>query len=234
MKPHIFLISGWAHDSAELQPLARRLAGEWDCSVFNAADLIDPQPHFDALDANVPVVIVGWSLGGMRAMQVASSPRVIGLVLISSMRRFTVSSDFPAGTPAANMRAMSLGIRRKPKQTLLAFYAQCASPHLMEQAKSEQRAERIINADSVDLQNGLTYLAQADLGETIDALTVPTWILHGREDAVVSLAASLDLHARMPASQRIVKNDIGHDLPLRAPDWVVENIMTFLTEHVDF
>lgn len=234
MKPHLRLISGWAHDPVEMQPIADRLSHRMAVTLHAAHDFVDPQQEFSRLSAPPPVVLVGWSLGGMVAMQAASRLRVVGLVLISSMRRFCRSDDFPAGTPVGSVRALSRGLRRRPQETLQAFYAQAASPHRSPQRELEERAERALTADSAALQNGLTYLAQTDLGDTMGGLVMPTLILHGREDAVVAVAAAADLHERLPASELRLKDDIGHDLPLRDPDWVAQNIITFLTQHVDF
>jgi pimeloyl-[acyl-carrier protein] methyl ester esterase len=238
----LWLVNGWGHDRPAIAPLADRLDEHFEVQTFSPSEFGEGQPLERKPEQNQrpetqqSVVLVGWSMGGMLAMQRAAlEPRsVAALVLISSMRRFCISDDYPEGVPAANLRALSIGCRRRTIPTLEGFYEQAAWPQetQTEHDPRQQRAQRVAADHSIDLQQGLDYLRQADLSDTIADLSVPTLILHGRDDAVVSLAAADDLRARIANSELHIRDGIGHDLPLRDPAWVTQTILAFWTQHV--
>lgn len=236
----LWLVNGWGHDRPAIAPLADQLGDHFEVDTFSPSEFGLDQPHSpEQLLQPVtqqPTILVGWSMGGMLAMQRAllDHRSVAALVLVSSMQRFCTSDDFPEGVPAANLRALSIGCRRRTIPTLEGFYKQAAWPRETQTDPDPrpQRAQRVAADHSIDLQKGLDYLRDTDLSGAIAGLSVPTLILHGRDDAVVSLAAADDLHARIANSELHIRDGIGHDLPLRDPAWVTQAILAFWTQHV--
>lgn len=204
--------SGWAFPAASLQPLAQALAPA-DVTLVDALDDTPPAPG---------VVDVGWSLGAITALQAAlrkdaSMPR--GLVLIAGTARFTADAAYEHGQPAAAVLVMLRGLRTAADATLSDFYMRCAQPF------PPLPSERPPPGDA--LREGLHRLLEADFRDRLTALHCPVLLLHGRCDMIVTAAASAWLAARLPQARRVEHPGSGHDLPLREPRWVAEQIVAF-------
>lgn len=226
MKTKLFLISGWAFGRSALRGLADQLEPDFEVSRLAAEDVLLPGQMSQMLAASQaadqPCVLAGWSLGGMLALEAASAlaPGSM-LVLIGSTAKFSASDDTPHGVPAAQLRSLSIALKRHPQKTITNFYNQSALPH----AAIDQDTSDL--GDNQGLLDGLSYLRDRDLCDTAASLHVPTLILHGGEDHVISPAASEDLWRRLGNSKWVTRDHVGHDLPIREPGWVVSNILDF-------
>ncbi len=68
-----------------------------------------------------------------------------------------------------------------------------------------------------------------DLTERLPSLNLPALVIHGREDAIVPLAAGRLLAERLPQSRLVVINGCGHVPTLTFPNRVFDEIAAFLT-----
>ena len=222
-RPVMLLASGWAHPADCLASLAAQLRPCLDVA------LLDPDP--DALRARlealpVPAWLAGWSLGGMLALQAAAAhpSRARGLILISSTARFTrAAPDDPAGVPAARLRALTAAVRKHPAEALGPFLGQCAAP-----AAPLVTAQVALTLGAPALLAGLERLAQLDLRAECAGLQAPALILHGAQDRVIPPAAADRLARDIPGAQGRRHPTAGHDLPLREPEWVGREILSFI------
>ncbi len=224
MKPKLLLVAGWAFDAAAMTPLAAELSSGFDVETLAASD---------SIPVGGPFFLVGWSLGGMSALEATlkDPTSVAALCLISSTARFCADADSPHGVPPAEIRAMMLGCKRRPVPTLRKFYERTAAPAVVDPDQAERLAERLAGGDSEILIDGLEYLGRADL-RRIDGQSMPaTLILHGRQDRVISPDAADDLARRIPGSVLRTFDDVGHDLPLRNPQRVAAEIAEFWKQH---
>ncbi len=213
MKKRILFISGWAHPAQSLKPIGDALGDDFEVSLHAASD---PKINLERRG-----MVVGWSLGGMLAMDLAiRNPDLVSrLVLIGSTPRFTFSPGVEFGTPEASLLDLTKQLTVDIKTTLQGFIAYAALPHRPSLRELPQHLEA--------LQGGLQYLKQRDLRPEIDKIKCPVLLLHGKQDAVISHAASDWLHRHLPQSKLISMDDMGHDLPLRRPEWVVAQIQSF-------
>lgn len=78
--------------------------------------------------------------------------------------------------------------------------------------------------DDTVLAEGLEQLDRLDLRAALPGLSLPVLILHGAADRVIPVQAAEYLAAALPSARLVVHPDslAGHDLPLRAADWVRE------------
>lgn len=161
------------------------------------------------------VVVVGWSTGGMLALELAQHyPQGIAqLILISSTARFTQTAGYPAGLPAAAVHQLSRRLARDAASTLSAFYRSlfpaaeemAAAPFL-----SDRVPDLVTRLDPIALQHGLQYLLQQDLRAALSALRIPTLVLHGEADTVCPLAAGQFLAATLPQARLFTLPTAGH------------------------
>ncbi|MBU1694567.1 MAG: alpha/beta fold hydrolase [Verrucomicrobia bacterium] len=243
MTTPLLLVSGWAHTAEALQPLADRLARQYTVRALAVHDLgglamSNPSELSDFAAGlcrelqreQCPCVLVGWSMGGMIALEAAAAfpERVAALVLISSAPRLAAALDFPHGVPPRVLRAMTLSFQLAPERTLSEFFINAAFPHLLTPTVLREKvaAAMVLGADRLAEQ--LRYLTESDLREAARRLTAPVLILHGRPDRIIPVGAASWIIEQRPGTEMITCNDSGHDFPLDEPDRVAEPIEHFL------
>jgi len=131
--------------------------------------------------ARGPVTVVGWSLGGFLAAEVAQKyPDRVRRVVLVGIRR-----EYPERDVEAVLRSLSAD----PATCLSGFYAQCFYPSQMpayRRFRGGLQAAYLREMDTGALREGLSYLAGARLsGETLPVC--PVAIIHGEKDVVAPL-----------------------------------------------
>jgi len=186
------MITGWAHGLESLQPLADLLADEFNIRILTGAQVLADRKIPDA------DYIVGWSMGGMLAMEHLPAT-CKKLVLISSTARFCATENYPCGVPEKMLRRMIVQLRRDPAPVLAEFYKNVCFP------RPPQPAEL-----GGQLDEGLDYLLTADLRTTVPTLGIPALLLHGDKDLIIPSEASDWLTQHLPSATCIRLADEGH------------------------
>jgi len=163
-----------------------------------------------------PAAIVGWSLGGMLAMELALRypERVSSLALVATTPRFCNDGDWKSGSSEELFRGFEQGIREQSGRTLGRFFA------LMMHGDEITRSEyNDIARESVDRSNpptidamaqGLEYLKRTNLTGSVAGLDVPALVLHGEQDAIVPIAAGKWLADHLPRGELHSFGQCGH------------------------
>lgn len=224
--PSIVLLHGWAMTPAIWRPLQGAL--EHDCAVLTPAlpghydTPPAPAPTLsawaDALAATLPdhATMVGWSLGGMLALELAARHphKVAKLVLIAATPKFVGTADWVHGLPAATVATFLAGYVSAPEATLRRFLAlqtlgDSARRSLLP-ALDAARQPHPTSAPIAALADGLGILADADLRPRIAAITQPTSLIHGASDALMPVAAAQWLATTLANAHLNVLDDCGH------------------------
>ena len=162
-------------------------------------------------------VWVGWSLGGMIAMQaalfdlIADEPRIQGLQLINSTPKFVQSSDWPSGVDIAIFRRFSADLARDYNKTLSTFLLlQAGSSKGARQLarEAEQAVSQYANPSEITLSKGIDCLANSDLREALTKLKITTQVVLGSLDRVTRPESSVEL-AKILGAQ-LVEIKSGH------------------------
>lgn len=223
MRPRVVFVSGWAHPARTLDGLAKSLGAPSRAVVLEA----DPEGVLRELEraaVGEAVVLAGWSLGGMLALEAAvRRPDLIrGLVLVAATPRFSRAPDFPHGVEEARLRALRASLRRDRSAALARFYEECAAPN---EPVGDLRGDPPVRTPSAAiLETGLDYLGRADLRAACATVALPCRTLHGSEDRIVPVEAGRWLAARIPGVRYREVPGSGHDIPLRHPEIVAEEI----------
>ena len=197
----LLLIPGWGFDERVWQPVVEHLASEFRIGF-----------DVDAMPENA--IVCGWSLGAMRALELA--PRrpdaVSRLVLVGATPRFVQAAHWPEAQPPRLLEDFAAAVAADPLATLRRFAA------LMNQGDIHARkltrrmnalfAERIPTAES--LAAGLAALRDIDLHASVPAIRQPTLMVHGEHDPLMPLAAGRWLAEHLPNARIEVFEGAAH------------------------
>ena len=169
---------------------------------------------------------VGNSMGGATSVSFTAEypDRVSHLI--------TMGLGNPAGVNILQPAGMSEGIRilteayedpspqnMKRLVRIMCFDPAMASDELAEQRSATARRYSEHNKNWLDiLRSGPPMALPAATVETISTWTVPTMLIHGRDDRVVHFEASLRMVAMVPNSRMVLLNRCGHWAQLEHAD----------------
>jgi pimeloyl-ACP methyl ester carboxylesterase len=224
MKPLLF-VSGWGFNEHIFDPLTAHFDGT-EIACVNGNTILDPEAFIACLEHfSEPPIVVGWSMGGMRAIEAAQAvpEKTAALVLLSTTLKFCSDDEYLWGVPPANLRAMKIGLRRDPEKTLEEFSAQVCQP----QSTGILPGDVLFSDPSV-LSSGLDYLAKTDLRDGDFSRMPPSIVYHGKKDSIISSNAGRMLSQRLQSANLMRYNGIGHALPLIQPMILAANITFYL------
>ncbi len=211
MKPQLAFLHGWGQSSRAWfaqQP------------VFPEAIYLDLPGHGGATEAEewtqrlttqlpeAPLILIGWSLGGILALELATGPvgqRLRGLVLLGTTPCFMQRPDWCHGCDAELMQAFERGIEApEPEraQAMSRFFMLMLHGDDLSRKELQQLACRAVDRrhppSQKALRHGLELLRTHDLRSKLGDIRVPTLVIHGERDAVVPAAAGRYLAEHIP------------------------------------
>jgi pimeloyl-[acyl-carrier protein] methyl ester esterase len=215
----ITVLGGWAYPSSSLNGLAEAISPGADARIISfdqPLEDVDPTPD----------LLIGWSLGGLRAIEAVAKGaiRPHRLALVSSTARFCATEDYIGGTDRAALRSMMVGLRRNRAATLTAFFTGAMAPTLPDTAMIEEREQDARIFSDAALAHGLSLLDTMDMRPHAAQLTIPVLILHGARDRIIPASAAKYLATAVRQATVRIHPDAGHELVLREQPWVVEQL----------
>lgn len=234
----LILIHGWGNSAAIFSELMANLPGchclAPDLPGYGASsaaakvglaaladDFID---WFDALGLET-VTLLGWSLGGMLAQELAARfpARIERLILVATTPRFVSTSDWPHGLADAAVRALARDFKRAPAATLENFWQR------QFHGESSPPFPLLPEVEPITALGGLELLRQIDLRDQLPGISMPTLVLHGSRDVIIPVAAGRFLATTLPQGRLHEINDGGHAPFLSAVVPVSAAIRNFLS-----
>ena len=235
----VVLLHAWGETHRSFDRLVPLLPAEWRVVVpdqrgvgesdkptvgYSLEDAAhDVAGMLDALDLPA-VYLVGSSSGGYVAQQVAARfpDRLLGLVLVGAPR--------------------SLAGRDPFGQLLEAFHDPVVAEDI-EALNDGLELRSTIPRDFLEVQNaaalsiprhvwldGYRGLIEAVPPTEIGLIRVPTLLINGADDDLVSPAEAHHLAAAIPGSQQHVYPDTGHLVLWERPDWVARDVVRFIND----
>jgi pimeloyl-[acyl-carrier protein] methyl ester esterase len=169
------------------------------------------------LGASLPraATLVGWSLGGQLALQLAGQAdlAVRRLVLIASSARFVAGDDWPHGLPASTLQRFARQLAADPDQTVADFLelqvrGSAMAPAVLERLQRALREHG--SARPQALQAGLALLEHNDLRALARAIGVPVLVIAGQSDRVTPPQAAQALVQLLPDARLLQLHRAGH------------------------
>ncbi|MEF8792371.1 alpha/beta fold hydrolase [Thiohalorhabdus sp.] len=140
-------------------------------------------------------VVVGWSLGGLAAMEAqrVGLIRCRGLVLIGTPPSFVARASYPQGQDPVVLEDFRAGMADNPTATLRRFFALQfrgdQAPRSMWAPTPIRNRLLATGAGPEILAGWLDVLAGTDLTRDPPLLDLPVLVIHGEADAVVDPGA---------------------------------------------
>lgn len=188
-----------------------RSGGRVPGTVDSAAGFI--KRLLSQLGVTPPIICVGHSLGGLVAQRLAlSEPAwVAGLVLIATAPRVRTHPDFVRAAISGDFDI----------EALRASFGRGTPRHLQDLVLGELPRTR--------LPEGATgFMDDLDLREEVSALSVPTLIVTGDDDVIISPRHSRWLHQEIAGSTLLIIPGGGHYVQVEQPERVALALNQFL------
>ncbi|MFA5676923.1 MAG: alpha/beta fold hydrolase [Pseudomonas sp.] len=231
---HINLLPGWAMATDTLQPLREALLEHLpgisvDIHPLPAIQMSTLETDLSSLAQQLkPGVLVGWSLGGMLALQLHRRfpehfPKVATL---ASNACFVARADWPTAMPTETFKAFYQNYRDDPEKTLTRFAL------LVSQGSPQSRLlARTLQWDGMTAEqrlHGLAVLGMLDNRGALRGASQPMLHCFGAQDALVPVATAEAITALHPASRVAISYQASHALPLEQPQWLAAEITGWL------
>ena len=216
--------TGWSHFSGQIAALSDRfrtiavdMPGWGDSVPVTYEERNHPKTLLEFLDALSieKAVLVGNSMGGATSLKfTADHPeRVSHLVTLGSgapgARLF-----LPGGAPSEGYKLLLAAYRdASPEQMQKFVDVFCYDAKFRRPELAKERSDRAL-AHPEHLANFVAGIGRPRRGvateDEIASISVPTLLIHGRDDRVVPYENSLKLCGLIPNSQLVLFNQCGH------------------------
>jgi pimeloyl-[acyl-carrier protein] methyl ester esterase len=223
--PALVLLHGWAMHGGIFAPLCDVLRERYTLHLVDLpghgrartdAQPLALAPIADALASQVPRAIwMGWSLGGLVALQVAQArPECVrGLAMLAAPPRFCRGEGWEAGMDPAVFAQFGADLGRDFAGTLDRFLALEAhgSDHMRAELRTlRQQVHAVGDPAPRALAEGLAILHGADLRPRLGDLAMPSLWIAGRRDRLVSPEAMRTAAALAPGGTFVEVAGAGH------------------------
>lgn len=242
-KPVLVLLHGWGNNSRTWAPVIDGLRAiaplqTLDLPGFGdslALDNYSLESVLATLAAQLPerCVLVGWSLGGMLAVQLAARlpKQVLGVISLAANACFVARDGYPqAMAPAVNAQ-FNAQFAAQPQAALKLFAGLMAQGDANERSLLKQL--RSLPGDAVINDNwlaALELLAQLDNRALLAQLRQPLLHILAEGDALVPMAAAPALQALNPQHQVAVLANAAHALHHSQPQQLLAAVQGFYAQ----
>jgi pimeloyl-[acyl-carrier protein] methyl ester esterase len=238
----VVLLHGWGLHGGVWSPLAESLATQHRVHVVD----LPGHGHSRALPMNslkdmaaavakatpAGAAVVGWSLGGQVALQLASAGHASRLALISSTPKFVEGDDWSAGMRASVLADFARRLQTDYRTTLNNFLAlqvlhDSTARQTLKQLLPQLFARGEPHPDV--LGAGLRVLETSDLRTAVASLNMPALIIHGDRDALTPVAAGRWLADTLSNAQYVELAGAAHAPFISHAELVRQALLDFLS-----
>jgi pimeloyl-ACP methyl ester carboxylesterase len=216
-KYQVITLPGWSFSHKALKSI-------WpDATCFTIEDLfsdsVTPNLHkissaLNSVNTTKDKLIIGWSLGGMIALDycLKENDEKIKLILLSSTSNFVIGNELNL----ASFESLNNNLILNRDKALSRFFG-----NLIDKNHTNKDKIKLINEylgeiksfKTSSLINGLMYLKQSDLSREISALKNQCLLIHGGNDQLIPFSHSINLNKMIQDSALINIENGTHMLP---------------------
>jgi pimeloyl-[acyl-carrier protein] methyl ester esterase len=248
----IVFLHGWGMNHGIWQPFSELVRAEYgqfaDIKCFDLPGFglahqntlpdysLEQLAQFIANKLVKPTILIGWSMGGLVAQQLANEahPLVIAHAQIASTPRFTESADWPGIKPAVlTLFAKQLKIDH---QTLLHRFLALQNMGLDKPKFSVKQMLDLLtqypSSTPKTLESSLSILHTTDLRDELGKSKLPCLRLYGELDSLVPHKAVDKIQSLCKNSHSVIIDKASHAPFLSHPSVTFEHISSFLFNEI--
>ncbi|PFJ17023.1 transporter [Bacillus cereus] len=174
------------------------------------------------------VILVGWSLGALAAVQAYKKIKAKGIVLIGGTAKFTNTSDYTSGWNSSHIERLKKNLARRKEDTLKRFYENMFTKNELKANGNFEEIVKRFKGDSIQsLQLGLDYLIETDMREKLKEIEVPLLLIHGEQDVICPLSTACSMAENTNATLKVV-SEAGHALCVTNFEYCASEIIQFV------
>lgn len=128
-------------------------------------------------------ILLGWSLGGLLAINISHKIKVYQLILVASTPKFVQTEDWMFGIDKNNFKQFSQALQCNLSKGLKRFVSLQTDNEV--QLKWMKRSIDALPASFDALNQGLEILLTSDLREPLQQLTIPVQVILGSYDTLI-------------------------------------------------
>jgi len=252
----IVLLHGWGMHSGIWQSLPQQLAqqmtqqhrittidlpGHGNSSATIKTDTLEKLAETIAPHLPTQAIIIGWSLGGMAAMQLALMlpEKISRLILITSSARFTQTNNlninqtghWPHAMAPEVLQQFSQMLQQDPQATLRRFLSLQLRGCDNERELLRQLLQLLNQSDMPNndaLRDTLNILAKSDLRHQIKNINCPVRLIYGQHDRIVPSSVGDTMTNCLPNAKQHTIAGAGHAPFLSHPEKFLELLNKYL------
>lgn len=242
--PDLVMLHGWGMHSGIWEEFAQRLAQQWRVTLIDlpghGGSRAYPTPY--TLQTVATQVMeyapprahwLGWSLGGLIALQIAQQfpARVNRLVLLASSPQFIRSTDWQHAMDPDVLAQFAGELQRDFRATVLRFLALEVQGSAAAREELRLLRERVFARGEPHpdaLAGGLEMLRQTNLRPELSQQQQKFLLLLGERDRLVPPTVGHELRRLQPQLESRVIAGAGHAPFLSHPDICAQHITDFL------
>lgn len=174
------------------------------------------------------VILVGWSLGALAAIQAYKKIKAKGIVLIGGTAKFTNTSDYTSGWNSLHVERLKKNLVGKKKDTLKRFYENMFTKDELKENKCFEDIVKHFKGDSIQsLQLGLDYLIETDMRGELKEIQAPILFIHGEQDVICPLSAAHSVADNTNVTLKVV-SEAGHALCITNFEYCANEVIQFV------
>lgn len=243
--PDLVLLHGWGLNSGVWEPISEALTEQYRVTLIDLpgfgrnADRLPDDYNLQSISTWLAdylpqnCTLLGWSLGGLIAQQLA-------LTVPGKIQRLVLLCSSPKFTQDQNWFGIKLSVLNTFEQQLEGDFSKTLDRFMAIQAMGSVSARHDIKKikaciedypipDEKALRAGLGILANADLREAIGSIDVPTHRLYGRLDSLVPHKAIEAIEALQPHSVSHVFEHASHAPFISHPESFLAYLATIMS-----
>ncbi|WP_427340000.1 alpha/beta fold hydrolase [Caloranaerobacter sp. DY30410] len=242
MREYLIILSGWAVHRFVWVPICNLLKEDYEVIIidWNDVELLDEfkQKVITVLKGRniCKFSIIGWSLGSLVAIEVATSYsfQIDNMILISGTSKFVrdQTDNYNIGWHKKILDRMIYMLKEYPEETLRRFYKNLFSKEEVKNGYYDCFIEKLAlfnKKGSIEsLALGLEYLRLKDLRNQISGLNVPVLLIHGEEDLICPIEASEYIKINLKKSRLVPFIKTGHMPFYTKPNQCYEIIKNYM------
>lgn len=217
--PAILFIHGFATGPSVWKEQIKEFSKDYDVST-----------ELEQIDCSNDIFMVGWSMGGWKALDIWEEHhrKIKGLILVSAFPKYVKSSDYPCGTSLALLRKLENKFLTDYKSGMYYFY-----DLIFKDKKQHYLIDELPVPPKEDLIHWFQKLREEDKRNLLPRINTAVLIIQGDKDPIVSMATAQYLCSKIKKSELRIFPGSGHAPFLEQGEKFNQILRDFLAKNAD-